>query len=380
MGKRVFTLLLAFAALFVLAGRTASANSIGFLLEEADLAVAGALQKTDGGNDDFDIYRADVFETIRGTPPEGALRILFAKRICYHVHLHENVPVLLFLRRMDGKMGLDRPGPYYMAFAAGMSVVELEGEEGDLILEAARLQAGLDKAEAARKAAVVARVLRTALEPGRPRLLRSAVIDAVRTPGALDKIDALDRSRMLDRYRESTPWSDLRNHLLDGVGEARPDGLAAELVREVRGPCGHFHREQIAALLAAVGGETAPDELVVDFSGLDRAARGNVLYVLGCMGGGRGVAAIRSVADIHLEGVTLDAVQALKIDRSPDAVAALGEIAVTAEEKSAISALQGIASINTAQARSILEDIRERADVRPSVKRKATGLLNHLSR
>lgn len=366
--------------LFLLAATTAAASSIGFNLEGADLVVAGTLKEDGPANDRFEFHRIDGIDLIHGDAPEGPVRVLCPRDLCYHVHVAADEPTLLFLRRMEIRSPEGNlEGPFYMALASPMSAVPLVGDEGNLILEAVRAQAAAGS-DPARRAAAVARVLSTGLEPHRSTLLQSALIDSVRTPGALDGLDSLDRTRLLQRFRDVRPGSDLQHSLLGALGCVKPDGLTDELIRMVRGAAGIFHREQIAAILAAVGDETVPFALAEGFTDLNAQSRANVLRVLGSMGRGKGVAAIRSVMWCRKESVLGQAAQALFTDRSKGAVDALGEIVRKGGKTEALSAVAALASINTEDSRSVLYAVRRDKTLDVEVRRSAAQFLIRLAK
>jgi hypothetical protein len=357
-------------------------NSIGLNLKEADLVLAGTLHKEQAGESHFDLYSVFGVEVFRGELPAEDFRIVYPRTLDFHVALEDGKRTLLFLREVDTDIGLEFTGTLYFAFAAELGAVTLEGEEGNLLVEATRAQAALVDAAPARKAVVLAGLLRRALEPGRPRFLQSVAIDAIRTPGAFDRLDSGDRSRLLSRYRESVPCSELKRCLLDTLGEARPEGLTEELVKTVRSVEGGYHRDQIAAILAGTDCENAIGCLVGGFEKVEvEAVRANVLYVLGRMGRGRGVPAIRSVMNLRLRGVQKAAVEALFADRTSAAVAALGEIASgNWKSEDVEAAISRLASINTRDARSNLSRISADGRLRVSARKKAAELLDRLSR
>ncbi len=357
-------------------------NSIGLHLKEADLVLAGTLHKEQARDSHFDIYSVSGVEVIRGELPADDFRIVYPKTLDYHVTLEDGKRTLLFLREVDTDIGLEFIGTLYIAFAADLGAVTLKGDEGDLLVEATRAQAALVSAAPAQKAVVLAGLLRTALEPGRPRFLQSVAIDAIRTPGAVARLDSADRSRLLSRYRDSLPCSELKRCLLDALGEARPEGLTEELVKTVRSFEGGYHRDQIAAILAGTDCDNAIGSLVGGFEEIEaEAVRDNVLYVLGKMGRGRGVPAIRSVMNLRLRGVQKAAVEALFADRTSAAVVALGEIASGKwESRDVEAAISRLASINTREARSTLMRISANDRLRVSAREKAAVLLGRLSK
>jgi len=365
----------------LLAMGIASGNSIGFHLTEADLVVAGTLHMERADKGGFDLYRIDGPEAIRGELPEGSFGILFANHVCYHVHLEDHGRMLLFLRRMDGDMGVPYSGPLYMAMASPLSALCLCGDEGELLLEAARLQASVLDAAPERRAEVMARLVRSALDPGMPRLLRSTLTDAVRTDGSLALLDGLDSARLLELFRQSDPNSELQRCVLDALGAVRPAGLEAELVSTVRGPSGSFHRDQIAAILAGSGEENVEAALIADFEKIGEATRANVLYVLGNMGRGRGVETIRQVMWTKLKGVQEAAAAALTADRTSRAIGALGELALDSyDAKGGTAAVMGLARINTRESRKILGQIRKAGHLQIAVRRTAAECLERLSK
>jgi hypothetical protein len=388
------TLLILAAAL--LCASMASGSSFGFNLRDADLVVAGFLYEERSFDDHLKFYRLDSPEVVAGELPPGAFGIVRPCHICYHADLADGDRMLLFLRKVEGHLSGHFPGPIYMALAADLAAVPLVGEEGGLIMQAARTQVEIMGADAGVRARAMSDILAGALEPGRPLLLQSALVDAIRTPGAIERLDELDKARMLEQFRRAAPHRALKRCLLDGLGRARPEGLSAELVDAVRGPAGAFHRDQIAAILADVGGETVPGELIRDFEKLDRSRRDNVLYVLGHLGKGKGVDAICSVAGLRvaglgaagqqdacsrLEGVQTAAVDALFADRSPEAVEALGELAAGAwSARDAAAAVVRLGRINSARARALLSGVRDNVDLDPGVRQKAAEFLNRLSR
>ncbi len=364
----------------MLAGSAASANSIGFNLEGADLVVAGTVTGDGQESDRYAFHRVAGIELIKGTLPEGAVRLVCPRNICYHVHVAANQPTLLFLKRMDAAaVGGERGGSVYIALASPMSAVPLEGDEGDLILETVRAQAAAGS-DPVKRADAVALGLFAGLEPNRSTLLHSALVDAVRTPGAFDRLDALDRSRLLHRYRDTRPGTLLQQTLLDALGCVQPDGMTDELIRTVRGPAGGFHREQIAAILAATGDESTPRTLVDDFAGLGKASRSNVLHVLGSMGRGRGVAAIRSVMWCRKEGVLDQAIRSLILDRTQGAVDGLADVIRSGERTQALSAVAALASINTELSRKVLNDVRRDESLDMELRRNAALFLSSLTR
>ncbi len=365
----------------LLAVAIANGNSIGFHLTEADLVVAGTLHKEKADKAGFDLYRIDGPEVIRGELPEGSFGILFANHICYHVHLEDHGRMLLFLRRMDGNTGVSYSGPLYMAMASPLSALCLCGDEGELLLEAARLQASVLDAKPGQRAEVMAGLVRAALKPGMPRILRSTLIDAVRTGGSLALLDTLDRSRLLVRFRETEPNNELQHCLLDALGTVRPAGLDEELISTVRGPSGSFHRDQIAAILAGSKEEGVAAALIDDFEKIDEATRANVLYVLGNMGRGKGVDTIRQVMWTKLKGVQEAAAAALTADRTTKAIGALGELALDPyDAKGGTAAVRGLARINTRESRKILDQVRKAGHLPIAVRRSAAECLDRLTK
>ncbi len=367
-------------AIGLLAVAAASGNSIGFHLAEADLVVVGTLHKerADGGG--FDLYRLDGPEVIKGALPEGSFGILMANHVCYHVHLEDHGKMLLFLRQLGHVPAVPYSGPLYMAMASPLSALCASGDEGRLLVEAARLQASVVDADLEEQSEAVAGLLRIALGQGKPTLLRSTLIDAVRTKGSLELLDGLDRTRLLERFRQTAPNCELQRCLLDALGEVRPAGLERELISTVRGPSGSFHRDQIAAILAGSSEEGLPAALVADFGKIDKTTRTNVLYVLGNMGRGKGVATIRGVMWMKLAGVQEAAAAALTADRTGGAVAALGDLALHAyDSKGGTAAVLGLARINTRESRKQLDLIRKAGHLPISVRRAAAECLERLS-
>lgn len=365
----------------LLAVAMASGNSIGFHLTEADLVVAGTLHKEEADSNGFDLYRLDGPEVVRGELPEGSFGILFANHVCYHVHLEDHGRMLLFLRRMDSNPGVSYSGPLYMAMASPLSALCLCGDEGDFLLDAARLQASVLDAEPERQAEVMAGLVRAALGPGMPRFLRSTLVDAVRTRGSLALLDNLDRARLLGRFRETAPNSELQRCLLDALGAVRPAGLEEELISTVRGPSGSFHRDQIAAILAGSKEEGVTAALIADFEKIDEATRANVLYVLGNMGRARGVDTIREVMWTKLKGVQEAAAAALTADRTTKAIGALGELALGAyDARGGTAAVLGLARINTRESRKILDQVRKAGHLQIAVRRSAAECLDRLTK
>jgi len=212
--------------------------------------------------------------------------------------------------------------------------------------------------------------------------MESVLIDAVRTPGALGRLDALDRTRLLERFREAAPFSTVKLRLLDALAEARSAGLKAALVEMVRGPEGEYHRDQIAAILAGGGAASAAADLVAGFGTIENeAVRANILYVLGRMGRGCGVGAIRSVMNLRLEGVQKEAIAALYADGSREAVEALGEIAAGPwGEEDVLGAVDRIAAIGSETARAVLLELKDNRRLRESVRKKAAEFQSRLSR
>ena len=252
-----------------------------------------------------------------------------------------------------------------------MSVLSLAGRGGEAILAAARGLAAVEKAGPSERAAAVAAILETALEPGHPLLLQSALFDALRTPGAMERLDGLDADRMLQRFHGATPGSDLQLRLLDAFGTVRPAGLGEELLSLVRGPGGAWHREQVAALLASLNDGTVAGALVRDFRGLAPEARANVLHVLGCMGQGRGVEAIREALDLRCSGTAAAAVRALFLDRSPAAAGLLGEIAAGRDRQAALAAVAALARIGSEASRAWIDRLAGDPRVDPAVRAEA---------
>lgn len=391
MKKTILTL-----AAALLCTSMAGGSSFGFNLRDADLVVAGVLFAERSCDGHMHLFRLDSPEVVAGELPPGAFGIVRPCHICYHTDLADGERTLLFLRKVEGELGENFSGPIYMALATDLAAVPLQGDEGALIMQAARTQAEIMSADPETRARALSEILSGALEPGRPLLLQSALVDAIRTPGAIERLDGLDKARMLEQFRRAAPHRALKRCLLDGLGRARPDGLAAELVDAVRGPAGAFHRDQIAAILADIGADTVPGDLICDFENLSRDQRDNVLHVLGHMGKGKGVAAICSVAGLQetglqeagrrlavsrLEGVQTAAVEALFADRSQEAVEALGQLAAGAWNiRDAAAAVSRLGCINSELARAMLTGIRDDVELDPGIRQKAAEFLNRLSR
>jgi|GEM_PF-2130075 len=358
-------------------------RSIGLHLEQADLVAAGqvvAAGRSSEGH--FEFFRFEPEEILKGERPEGIMWVVEPNHICCHQHLVNGARMLLFLRRMDeAPAGLPRSGTAYLALAIPPGVVELTGEEGVLFLEAVRRQVGLANAVGIDRARSFAPMLRAALEPGRPQLLRSLLVDAACIPGVWQRLDQLDRAKLLERFREARPYSELKLNLLFALGEARPKGMTAELVRTVRCVEGNFYRTQIARILAARGEIGATAALIDGLQELDAQQRANVFYVLGGLGNGKGVPAIGSVMWSGALAEQRWAVEALSIDRSPAAVELLGELLHGTEHAAVVDAvLQKLGAINTLQTRSILLEVTaQNSSFSKTAISRATKLLRDLN-
>lgn len=370
------------AAAFLLAAAcpNAAAQSMGFLMEEASLVVAGEVA-AEPSAERFSIYSLGGIEVVKGALENPNFKIALFRDLCYPVHLEAGERTLVFLKRLEGDVaGLEGSGPFYVIMAGELGTVELEGDEEPVIMTAARRIAAASGAELDARAAVMADIFRSALETGIEPLIHGAAFDVIATPGAVERLGSYEASLALARFQSAGDYSREKRRLLYVLGELAPPGLSATLETFIRTEAGQYYRDEIAAVFAHMGDAALPRRLIEGFEDLDLTGRENVIYVLGRLGRGAGVPALEELVDGHLGDLYQEITDALIADRTEAAVIALAEIARGSHLKAALCALKALARINTKPARLELEAISDWEIGREEVRRTAAALLAGLSR
>jgi len=368
--------------LVCISAATAQAQSIGFLMHDADLVVAGETV-SHGNSGRVDLYSLNRYEVIKGSLEQADFRIGCFCDVCCHVHLHSGKGSLLFLRRLESDIdGISLNTPLYTVLHGELGSINYEIEEESTILDLARRYAAIpDDAQAGSKAEAMAEIFKAALRSDSEPLLYSAAYDLIATPGALDQLDAMDESMAIQRFQASGPSSRLRGRMLLVLGEAEPLGFIPLLEEMVRSPTGRFYLEPSAAILGTLGDPGTGYRLVSGFSNLGEIEQGNILYVLGRLGSGKGIAALETLLDDYAEPYCNELVDALIADRSDAAVNVLSQMAGHAEDEVALPALSALGRINSTSARQALQGIASASgDLDETTVNRAARILDELGK
>lgn len=380
--KGIKGIIISAAAAFLVAAACppAKAQSMGYLMEEASMVVAGEVA-AEPSCERFSIYSLGGIEVVKGELESPDFRIALFRDLCYPVHLEAGKRTLMFLKRLEGDVaGLEGSGPFYVIMAGELGTVKLAGDEEPVIMTAARRIAAASAAGPEERALVMAEIFRSALETGIEPLIHGAAFDVIATPGAVERLGSYEAALALARFQYAGDYSREKRRLLYVLGELKPPGLSGTLEAFIRTKAGQYYRDEIAAVFAHMGDPALPERLITGFEDLDLTGRENVIYVLGRLGGGAGVPALEHLVEGHLGDLYLKITDALVADRTEAAVVALAEIARGSHLKAALSALKAMARINTKSARLELEAISDWEIGREEVRRTAAALLVGLSR
>ncbi|MFH2000084.1 MAG: HEAT repeat domain-containing protein [Planctomycetota bacterium] len=358
----------------------AEAQSIGFLMHDADLVVAGETV-AHGQSGRVDLYSLNGCEVIKGVLDQADFKIACFCDVCCHVHLHSGMGSLMFLRRLTGNIsGVNMTAPMYTILNGELGHINYEAEEENAVLDIARRYASIpDDASANDRAEAVADIFKASLRLDSEPLLYSAAYDVVATPGALDRLSASDETLALEKFRSTGASSRLRGRMLLLLGETAPAGFIPLLEDVVRSQEGRFYLEPSAAILGAIGDAGSGFRLINGFSGLGEIEQSNIIYVLGHMGNGKGLSALETLLEDFAEPLCLDMVDALVADRTDTAVNLLTEMSGHSNSEVAMRALIALGRINTTHARNVLRDIAGSSDMDEAVVEKAAEILGTLS-
>lgn len=373
---------------FLSALASAQAQSIGALMPEADLVVAGdAVDLGQSGR--FKVFSLDGAEVIHARPEalegfDGTIRVCLFTDLCCHVHFEADHKHLLFLHRLEGDInGLDLPGPAFAVHQGDMGNIAFDAEAHGALLDAAREHAQLlSVTEPEERTGRLVSIFRSALDAGFEPLLYSAAWDVITHPEAMARLEAGDAALALERFAAAEPAGRLRHRLLLLLGTLAPPGFVEQLEALVRSPEGQVVLEPSAAILGALCTPESLSRLTAGFDGLTYIGQVNTLFVLGHMGGGQGVSALESLMPDHVQDLAPAFIEALLADRTDRAAALLGRIAVSdsVDSEAALCALQALARMNTPAARNELDAIAAAEELDETIIETAAALLADLSR
>lgn len=352
----------------VAAAFPAQGQSLRLLLEEADLVVAGELSAGETG-ERFESFSMPAAVLLKGAAEPGFRVLRFTDLCCQAQHCHGDRKVL-FLKRLPVEIGGIRlEKPTYTVFSGELGHITYEVEQETFLLDAV---GDLLAAAGEDRALVTARVFNEALEEEFEPLVYALAHDVVATPGALA---LLDSEAVLGKFDALDRGSRSRARLLLLLGELAPEGLASRVEALARSPEGKTLLDPCAAILGRLGDLDTPRRLAEGFEGDPQ-----VLYVLGRLGHGKGLEALESLMEEHLDRLHPAFIDALLADRTEAAVRLLGRAAEHKNLDAALSALNALARINTRAARDELKRISALDEIHRTVGIRAAVLLNGLSR
>lgn len=358
----------------------AEGQSIGIHMTDADLVAAGDIVEKHA-DEKFTYYSMNNVEMIHGQGEAPLFQVVSFRELCFHVHITSGTRSVLFLRELKGNItGLDNSIPTYAALATDMSVIPLDPSYENVLLGLLRQYSQALSGTAAQRAAVAAEMFQTAVEENIEPLLYSASYDVVATPGAKERLTPFDGVMALNRFQATSSFSRTKHRLLYALGELKPQGLIPALDNLVWSSEGQFYLDTIAAIYTHLKDKEAPIRLIADFDKLDELCEKNVIHVLGRLGAGAGVPAIRSLFEKHLQFRWASIVDALLADRSEQAVEALGIVASTPILDASFLALEALAQINTQASRSKIETVSNSDAINKTIRNKAAALLAVISR